>query len=149
MSVEGSESRRFELTFGWVFLRPILAQDRPRNYFFRGFWKVWNFFFEDLCSGREIFWPVSLKFYLFMETSPFHCDLSYAEFVPERRSRGYQNFVLRAFCANRLTTTHWRTWKRVVEIRNGGGKRFSYLRKCITSIAVLEGMWLVLTEFRR
>ena len=25
-------------------------ENRPRNYFFRGFWKVWNFFFEDLRS---------------------------------------------------------------------------------------------------
>ena len=40
MSVQDSQSRRFEQTFGRVFLRPILAQDRPRNYFFRVFFNV-------------------------------------------------------------------------------------------------------------
>ena len=110
---------------------------------FFGVFEKFETFFSKICAHGERYRNLLagiFEFYLFMETSPFHCDLSYAEFVPERRSRGYQNFVLRAFCANRLTTTHWRTWKRVVEIRNGGGKRFSYLRKCITSIAVLEGM---------
>ena len=34
MPVEDSESRRFELTFGGVLLRPILAQLLPRNCFF-------------------------------------------------------------------------------------------------------------------
>ena len=33
-SVEDSESRRFELTFWWSFLRAILAQHLPRNYLF-------------------------------------------------------------------------------------------------------------------
>ena len=33
MSVEDSESRRVESTFGWVFLREILAQHLPNNYF--------------------------------------------------------------------------------------------------------------------
>ena len=54
MSVEDSDSRRFELTFGWGFLRPILAQHLPRNYFFPFFLQVWNFFFEDLCSWRAV-----------------------------------------------------------------------------------------------
>ena len=54
MSVEDSEFRRFELTFGWVFLTPILAQDVPRNYFFGFFLIVWDFFFEDLCSSRAV-----------------------------------------------------------------------------------------------
>ena len=65
MSVQDSECRRFEQTFGWVFLRPILAQDRPRIFFFRGFWKVWNFFFGRfvlIASGTEIFWRGYLKF---------------------------------------------------------------------------------------
>ena len=42
MFVEDSQSRRFKLSFGLVFLRPILAQDLPRNYFFRFFLKVGN-----------------------------------------------------------------------------------------------------------
>ena len=44
----------FEQTFGWDFLRPIFAQDRPRNYFLGGIWIFWNFFFEDLCSSRAV-----------------------------------------------------------------------------------------------
>ena len=52
MSVEDSESRRFELTFGWVFVRPILAQDLPRNSFFRFFFKVF-FFFSKICAHSE------------------------------------------------------------------------------------------------
>ena len=43
MSVEDSESRRFELTFGYVLLRPILAQHPSR--IFSLFFLVWNFFF--------------------------------------------------------------------------------------------------------
>ena len=53
MSVHDSESRSFEYTFGWVFLRPFLAQDRPRNYFFRGFWKVFETFFSNICGHSE------------------------------------------------------------------------------------------------
>ena len=62
------------ITFGWVFLRPTFVQDRHRNYFFRGFWKVWNFFskirahserYRNLLAG--IFEILTL-----METSRFH-----------------------------------------------------------------------------
>ena len=52
MSVEDSESRRFESTFGWVFLRPILAQHRPRNSFRFLFWKAWNLF-SKICAHSE------------------------------------------------------------------------------------------------
>ena len=44
MSVEDAESRRFELTFRCVFLRPILAQHLVRNYFFHFFFQVYIFF---------------------------------------------------------------------------------------------------------
>ena len=52
MSVQDSESRRFEQTFGWIILRSIFAHDLPRNYFFRGFWKVRNFF-SKICAHSE------------------------------------------------------------------------------------------------
>ena len=52
MSVEDSESRRFELTFGWVFLRPFLAQDRPSNYF-SGFFEKFELFFSKICAHSE------------------------------------------------------------------------------------------------
>ena len=53
-SVENSESRRFELTFGWVLLRPILTQHLPGNVFFR-LKKKNGIFFSKICahSGRK------------------------------------------------------------------------------------------------
>ena len=41
------------LTFGWVFLRPILAQHLARNYFSQFFFQVWNVIWK-ICahSGR-------------------------------------------------------------------------------------------------
>ena len=58
MSVEDSESRRFELRFGLVFLRPILAQDRPRNVVFVFFLCLERFYrrFVLTTSGTEILW---------------------------------------------------------------------------------------------
>ena len=52
MSVQDSESRRFEQTFGRVFLRPILAQDRPRKYFF-GVFEKFETFFSKICAHSE------------------------------------------------------------------------------------------------
>ena len=73
LSVQDSESRRFEQTFGWVFLTPILAQDSnkhlaefvsgrswpkigPGIIFFGFFWKVKEkiFLIEDLRSQRAV-----------------------------------------------------------------------------------------------
>ena len=52
MSVQDSESRRFEQTIDWVFLRPILAQDRPRNYFF-GVLEKFETFFSKICAHSD------------------------------------------------------------------------------------------------
>ena len=41
-----------EQTFGWVFLRPILAQDRPRNYFF-GVFENFETCFSKICAHSE------------------------------------------------------------------------------------------------
>ena len=46
---------------------------------FSGFLKSWKLFFRRfalIASGTEIFWRVSLKSQLFMETSRFHCHRS-------------------------------------------------------------------------
>ena len=48
MSVQDSESRRFEQTFGWVFLIG------PGTIFFGIFEKFETFFFEDLRSWRAV-----------------------------------------------------------------------------------------------
>ena len=39
-------------TFGWVLVRPTLAQDWPRIFFFGFFWKGWNFF-SKICAHSE------------------------------------------------------------------------------------------------
>ena len=66
ISVEDSESRRFELAFGCFFLTPVVAQHLPRRFFF--------FFTEHdslefcfgrfvlIASGKKILWRVSMKF---------------------------------------------------------------------------------------
>ena len=78
MSLQDSESRRFDWTFGWVFLRPILAKDRPKNDFVRGFRKVLFFFFEDLSSYQAV--QKSFGGYLwnssFLWKHRFHCHRS-------------------------------------------------------------------------
>ena len=63
-------------TFGWVFLRPILAQKLPRNYYFLFLFEtlqVFSWRFVPIASGTEILQRASLKFKLFLVTSRFHC----------------------------------------------------------------------------
>ena len=60
------------LSFSQADLDPTSAQ----ALLFFGFLKSLELFFRrfaPIASGTEIFWRVSLKFYLFMETSRFHC----------------------------------------------------------------------------
>ena len=75
MSVEDSESRRFELTFCLSFSQADLGPNPPRTFFFVFFFKFETFFrrFVLIASGTEIFWRVSLKFELSGATSRFHC----------------------------------------------------------------------------
>ena len=83
MSVEDSESRRFEWTVVCNFLRPILAQDPPRNDFFRFF----PFFFEivRILFLKKISHSVRYNHlmadifeihFFFLPTSRFHCHRS-------------------------------------------------------------------------
>ena len=66
MSVQDSESRRFELACGNVFLRRILAQGLPRNIFFVFFLLLTSKKKNVLiASGKEILWRISLKFKVF------------------------------------------------------------------------------------
>ena len=54
--------------------------------FFSGFLKSLKLFFRRfalIASGTEIFWRVSLKFKLLMETSRSHCHRSKSKFVPK------------------------------------------------------------------
>ena len=80
MSIEDSESRRFELTFVWVFLRPILAQDLPRIFFSRFFSKFETFFrrFVLIASDTEIFRGY-LWNSIFSATSRFQCHRSFLQ----------------------------------------------------------------------
>ena len=79
MSVEDSESRHFELTFGGVFSGrswPIIC---PQECFFEFFlielqfgtcfWKI----FLLIASGTKTVWRVSLTFNFVLATSRFHC----------------------------------------------------------------------------
>ena len=53
-----------------------LSYSWAKELFFSGFLKSLNFFFRRfalIASGTDIFWRVSLKFQLMMETSRFHC----------------------------------------------------------------------------
>ena len=80
MSVEDSESRRFELTFGCVFLRAILVQHLPRIVFFFVFSK--NFSLE-LFFGRFVLERYTkriagiIEIQSFLVTSRFHYHRSY------------------------------------------------------------------------
>ena len=55
MSVEDSESRRFELTFGLSFSQADLGPRSVQELYFSGFFeKFETYFFEDLCSWRAV-----------------------------------------------------------------------------------------------
>ena len=53
MSVEDSESRRFELTFGRVFLRPILPKICPGISLGAGGVEKFETFFSKICAHSE------------------------------------------------------------------------------------------------
>ena len=59
MSVQDSESRRFELRGHWVFLRLILAQRLPRHMLFLFFLKFGSFF-QKVCAHSEQYRKVML-----------------------------------------------------------------------------------------
>ena len=84
MSVEDSQSRRFELTFGWDFLSPILAQDLPRNFsVFKTELELFFWRFVLIANGTEILWRVSFKFKVCLATSRSHCHWSkFPDFFP-------------------------------------------------------------------
>ena len=88
MSVEDSESRRFELTFGWVFLRLDLSPTSAQDFLLTLFFHVWNIFEEDLCSasGTETLWRVVLRTHIFFQ--PIFCHLP-----PFRPAPSYQVVV--------------------------------------------------------
>ena len=65
-------SNKHLVEFSQADLGPRSAQEL----FFSGFLKSLELFFRRfvlIASGTEIFWRLSLKFYLFMEASRFHC----------------------------------------------------------------------------
>ena len=79
-------SRTRNLAASNIWLSPRSAQEL----FFSGFLKSLKLFFRRfvlIASGTEIFWRVSLKFQLFMETSRFHCHRSYTAFYGSRKLR--------------------------------------------------------------
>ena len=65
MSVEDSESRRFELSIWLSFSQADLGPRSAQELFFSGFFKTLKLFFARfvlMASGTDIFWRVSLKF---------------------------------------------------------------------------------------
>ena len=53
MSVQDSESRRFEQTFGWVFFRPISWPKIAQELLFSGFLESLKLFFLKICAHSE------------------------------------------------------------------------------------------------
>ena len=90
MSVEDSESRRFESKIGQSFSQA----DRPRICFFRAFPKVGIFFLRgpyEACS--ETFWRVSLKSKHIIETSLSHWHRSYGQYIFLKRKKNKSTFL--------------------------------------------------------
>ena len=79
MSVEDSESRRFESTFGGVFSGRLGPTSAHQELLFSEFFKknlVWNFFSEDFCAHSERYYNLMAGIFgilFFLATSRFHC----------------------------------------------------------------------------
>ena len=82
MSVEDSESRRFELNI-WVSFYPAdLGPTSAQECFFSGFLERLKILFGrvvPIASGTEILWRVSLKFKLFLKTSRSQVGINITE----------------------------------------------------------------------
>ena len=98
MSVEDSESRRFEINIWLSFSQADLSPTSADGCFFSGFLESLELFFARsvlIPSGSEILWRVSLKFKLFLATSRFRCHRSehksFKERVPKKNLKNVKN----------------------------------------------------------